>query len=113
MVWWRWEVKSASGSGNMAVEEGWAGAENARMMSGALLRVLYVWVVSRGVKCPYLGDAVSSESARGLKYGPAVSKGWARNSELGVSCDKDEGLLTGIIICGMVVLGEVIVSLTI
>jgi hypothetical protein len=88
----------------MVVGNGWAGADRARTMSGAALKVLYVWVASKAVNCSNLGHAVFSESVRGRKYGPALSKGC--DSDSGVSWDEDEDSLTGTSTCGMVVFGE-------
>jgi hypothetical protein len=88
----------------MVVGNGWAGADRARTMSGAALKVLYVWVASKAVNCSNLGHAVFSKSVRGRKYGPALSKGC--DSDSGVSWDEDEDSLTGTSTCGMVVFGE-------
>jgi hypothetical protein len=107
----KFEVTSASGSGAITVENGWAGADRARTMSGAALKVLYVGVASKAVNCSNLGHAVFSESVRGRKYGRALSKGC--ESDSGVSWDEDEDSLTGMSTCGMAVFRETGLSCTV
>lgn len=81
---------SASGSSDTV------GAEKARSMSGALLSVLSVCTVARGVDCcSCLSHDVSSESVRGREFGLVLSKGCVCGSESGVSSDEDDVLLIG------------------
>ena len=81
---------SASGSSNTV------GAEKARSTFGALLNVLEVGMVARGVDCcSCLAHDVSSESVRGRECGLYLPNERVCGSESGVSSDEDDSLLIG------------------